>query len=129
MQILRFAQNDIHGMARLALSLLPFAVLSFSFGFARSAPAAQTASEDQNMNFTLEGKITKVAGNKLTVNTEGNILFTVICNDKTEVKRADGSPGAARDLQIGIRIHVDGDLMESGDIIAHKIAILPQEKK
>ncbi|MBZ5516120.1 MAG: DUF5666 domain-containing protein [Acidobacteriia bacterium] len=79
----------------------------------------------EEMNFTVEGKITQHAGNKLTLNTEGNIIFHVIYNDKTEIKNKDGGPGSPKDLQVGARIHVDGDLQESGEIIAQKISIQP----
>ena len=85
----------------------------------------------QEMNFTLQGKITKRDGNKLTVNTEGNIIFHVSYDDKTAITRADGSAGSPQDLQVGVTIHVDGDLQESGEIIAHKIEVLaePDSKK
>jgi len=84
-------------------------------------PALAIAQE--SMNFTVQGKITRHMGNKLTVNTEGNIIFRVVYNEKTKIARPDNSEGTAKDLQVGIRIHVDGDLQESGEIIALKITI------
>jgi len=83
----------------------------------------------QEMNFTLQGKITKRDGNKLTVNTEGNIIFHVSYDDKTAITRADGSTGSPEDLQVGKTIHVDGDLQESGEIIAHKIGVMAEPEK
>jgi hypothetical protein len=83
----------------------------------------------QEMNFTLQGKITQHTGEKLTVNTEGNIVFRVTYNEKTEITRADGSSGSSQDLQVGKTIHVDGDLQESGEIIAHKIELLKEAEK
>ena len=77
----------------------------------------------QDMNFTLEGKITSITANKLTVSTEENMVFHVLYNEKTEVKKKDGSPGTAKDLQVGIRIAVAGDLAESGEITAKRIEI------
>jgi hypothetical protein len=77
----------------------------------------------EEMNFTVEGKISQHVGNKLTLNAEGNIIFHVIYNDKTEIKNKDGGPGSPKDLQVGTRIHVDGDLQESGEIIAQRISI------
>ena len=80
------------------------------------------------MNFTIEGKITKREGNKLTLNSEGNIIFHVIISEKTEIKNKDGSAGTSKDLQVGTRIHVDGDLQESGEIIARRVAIQSEQK-
>lgn len=81
-------------------------------------PAAQ-----ESMNFTVEGKITKHTGNKLTLNTEGNMIFHVVYNEKSKVTRKDGSEGTPKDLLAGTRIHVSGDLAESGEITALIITI------
>jgi hypothetical protein len=86
-----------------------------------SNPAAQ-----ETMNFSIEGKITQHTGNKLTLNTEGNMVFRVVYNEKSKVARKDGSEGTPKDLLVGTRIHVDGELTESGEIIAQKIAILAE---
>jgi len=83
------------------------------------------------MNFSLEGKITQHAANKLTVNTQGNIVFRVVYSEKTSIARKDGSAGTSKDIPVGTRIFVEGDLTESGEIIAQKISIRPDasEKK
>jgi hypothetical protein len=83
-----------------------------------SRPAAQ-----ESMNFSIEGKITQHTGNKLTLNTEGNMVFRVVYNEKSKVARKDGSEGTPKDLVVGTRIHVDGELTEAGEIIAEKINI------
>ena len=83
-----------------------------------SIPAAQ-----ESMNFSVEGKITQHTGNKLTLNTEGNMVFRVVYNEKSKVARKDGSEGTPKDLVVGTRIHVDGELTEAGEIIAGKINI------
>ena len=83
-----------------------------------SGPAAQ-----ESMNFSVEGKITKHTENKLTLNSEGNMIFHVVYNEKSKVTRKDGSEGTPKDLLVGTRIHVDGDLAESGEITAVKITI------
>jgi hypothetical protein len=91
--------------------------------FATPASAAPIlAAQDEN-NFTLEGKITEKTAGKLTVSTGENMIFHVLYNDKTEIKKKDGSPGTAQDLHTGLRISVAGDLAESGEITAKKIAI------
>ena len=93
---------------------------------AASWPSSRTtvpAASPQDMNFTLEGKITEKSAGKLTVSTTENIIFHVLYNDKTEIKKKDGSPGSAQDLHVGLRISVAGDLAESGEITAKKIAI------
>ncbi len=85
-------------------------------------PAAPPSAQEA-MNFTVEGKITQHSGNKLTINSEGNIIFRVVYNEKTSFIRKDGGAGSSKDLSVGIRIHVDGDLTESGEIIARKITL------
>ena len=77
----------------------------------------------QAMSFTLEGKITQHTAGKLTVSTEENIVFHVNYGEKTEIKRHDGSQGSEKDLRVGVRIKVEGDLAESGEIESRKIEI------
>jgi hypothetical protein len=80
-------------------------------------------SSAQDMDFTLQGKITTLAGGKITVSTEENIIFHVRFDDKTDIKKKDGSPGAGSDLRVGLMIGVAGNLEESGEIAAKKIDI------
>src|SRR5262245_4188178 len=77
-----------------------------------SPPAQET------MNFSVEGKISKHTDTKLTLNTEGNIVFRVVYSEKTKILLKNESEGTPRDLVPGALIHVDGDLTESGEIIA-----------
>ncbi len=77
----------------------------------------------QSMNFTLDGKITRVSPGKLTVSTEGNIIFRVSFDDKTEIKRQDGSKGSAKDLRVGVKVRIEGDLTEAGEVVAQKIEL------
>ena len=51
------------------------------------------------------------------------MIFHVLYNDKTEIRKKDGSLGTAEDLHTGLTISVAGDLAESGEITAKKIAI------
>jgi len=51
------------------------------------------------------------------------MIFHVLYNDKTEIRKKDGSLGTAEDLHTGLMISVAGDLGESGEITAKKIAI------
>ena len=101
-------------------------VTAFAWNSWSEARAAKTLQDSQAMNFTLEGKINSIDHNKLTVHTEENIIFHVSYNDKTEFKSDDGSPASGKDLRVGLKIHVDGDLTESGEIVAQKIVL---EKK
>lgn len=103
------------GLLLCALQLSPTA-----FSAPRSAVPTLSA---QDMNFTLEGKITDKSAGKLTVSSGENIIFHVLYNDKTEIKKKDGSAGTAQDLRIGLKISVAGDLAESGEITAKKIEI------
>lgn len=85
------------------------------------------ATVPQEMNFTAEGKITKQSPGKLTLRTEGNMLFRVSYNEKTEIKRQDGSAGSAKDLRVGIRIRVEGELTEAGEVLAQKIEVTQED--
>ncbi len=104
------------GAFLLAVSVSPCAVMS-AFAVVREA------GEPQATNFTLQGKVTQHSEGKLTVSTEENIIFHVRYNEKTEIKRQDGTSGSPRDLRIGSKISVEGDLTESGEIVAQKIEI------
>ena len=90
---------------------------------------AQPLRAAQGTNFTVEGKINTLGQNKLTLNSEENMLFHVRWDDKTEFKSDDGSPAASKDLRVGLRIRVEGDLTESGEIVAQKIELLKTPPK
>lgn len=115
-------------MGRLRASTI---ILSLFTSFCLSIPLAArplrvgNPAAQETMNFSLEGKITQHTGNKLTVNTQGNIVFRVVYSEKTSIARKDGSAGTSQDLPVGVRIFVEGDLTESGEIIAQKISIRP----
>jgi hypothetical protein len=93
------------------------------------ARAGNAWQADQAMNFTVEGKINTLGQNKLTLNTEENMLFHVSYGDKTEFKSDDGSPAGSKDLRVGLRIRVEGDLTESGEIVALRIELLKTPPK
>lgn len=97
---------------------VPLWIAIMSLATLRAHPPAQDA-----MNFTVEGKITQHSGNKLTLNSEANMIFRVVYNEKTKIAGKDGGEGTPKDLSPGTRIHVSGDLTESGEIIAQKITI------
>ncbi len=100
-------------------------VVGLALTAARAIPGAapEAFSQDQAMPFTVEGKISRLEPKKITLSTEENMLFHVLYDEKTEIRRKDGSAGTAKDLRLGIVIHVEGDLSESGEILAHRIAI------
>lgn len=89
--------------------------------------ASGQPSLSQDSSFTLEGKISEKSEGKLTVSTTDNIIFHVSYDDKTEIKRADGSSGTGADLKVGQNVAVAGELAESGEIIAKKIEIKGKE--
>ena len=99
--------------------------MSTSLAAAYPAPATlfRPAGSPQEMNFTVEGKINRLSQNKLTLNSEENMVFHVRYDDKTEFKRQDGNSASAKDLHVGLKVKVDGDLTESGEIVAHRIVI------
>ena len=88
-----------------------------------SSPKVLAASAPQDSDFNMEGKITDKSAGKLTISSGDNIIFHVVYSDKTEIKKKDGSVGTAQDLRVGVTISVAGDLAESGEITARKIAI------
>jgi hypothetical protein len=79
--------------------------------------------------FTVEGKVNTLDQNKLTLNTEENMIFHVRYDDKTEFKSEDGSSASSKDLRVGLRIRVEGDLTESGEIVAQRIELLKTPPK
>lgn len=106
------------------LSLLLLAPASLrALGGPAEVRASRSQADQQPMPFNLEGKITDEAKGNLTVSTEGNIVFHVHYDDKTEIKKQDGSPGSATDLKVGVKVKVAGDLTESGVVNAHQIEL------
>ena len=81
----------------------------------------------QDSDFTMEGKITDRSAGKLTINSGDNIIFHVVYNQATEIKKKDGSAGAPDDLRIGVKISVAGTLAESGEITAKRIDIVADD--
>ena len=105
-------------LAVLLLCLFPLCRSSFG-----TVPPPLTVPTAQDSDFTMEGKITDKSAGKLTFSSGDNIIFHILYNDKTQIKKKDGSVGTAQDLHIGVTISVAGDLAESGEITARKIAI------
>jgi hypothetical protein len=78
----------------------------------------------QEMPFTVEGKITQLSSDTLTVDSGENIIFRVRYDDKTQIMREDGTAGSVKDLRVNLVVRVEGSLSESGIITAQQIAIL-----
>jgi hypothetical protein len=93
------------------------------------ARVAQTLRASQANPFTVEGTVNTLGQNKLTLRAEENIIFHVRYDDKTEFKSDDGSSASSRDLRVGLRIRVEGDLTESGEIVAQRIELLKTPPK
>jgi hypothetical protein len=87
-------------------------------------PGLASPAAAQAMDFVVEGTISRHEPGKLTINSEGNIIFHARYDDKTTIQHADGSPASAKDLHVGIKIRIEGELPESGEIIAHRIILL-----
>jgi hypothetical protein len=77
----------------------------------------------QDTNFDLEGSITRHDAGKLTIDTGGNIIFHATYTDSTKILHADGKPASEADLKVGVKVHILGDLQESGEIKAQRIDI------
>jgi hypothetical protein len=119
---------------RWALAWVLGSVLLIPLGCARAfwppllmgAPAF--ASQGESSGFNLEGKIVKVETGKFTVSTEENIIFHVRYDDKTDIKHPDGTAGSSTEFKAKVRVKVEGDLTESGEIVAKKIEIEQDSK-
>jgi len=85
---------------------------------------ASPAAAQEAMDSTIEGKISRHEPGKLTISAEGNMIFHARYDDQTTIQRADGSPASSKDLQVGVRVRIEGELPESGEIIAHRIQLL-----
>jgi len=85
---------------------------------------ASPAAAQEAMDFTIEGKISRHEPGKLTISAEGNIIFHARYDDKTTIQHADGSPASMKDLKVGVMVRIEGELPESGEIIAHRIQLL-----
>jgi len=97
-------------------SLLPFTMT-------RGHVGVQPLHLGQESGFTLEGKVTEKSAGKLTVSTEENIVFHVRYDEKTDIRLKDGGQGSEKDLKTGLKVRVEGDLSESGEILAHRIEV------
>jgi Domain of unknown function (DUF5666) len=83
----------------------------------------------QGSNFDLSGTIHEASKGKFTVDSGQGIFFHVVYDDKTTIVRADGTPGSTQDLKVGAKVHVVGDLSESGQVNAARIEMLGETKK
>ena len=110
-------------ISRYCLSVLLVAGV-LPFGVFKARAEAQLVRFVQESGFTLEGKVTQKSEGKLTVSTEENIIFHVRYDEKTDIRLNDGAPGSDKDLKAGLKVKVEGDLSESGEILAHKIQVL-----
>jgi len=117
-------------MFRRRASLLVALFLVYCAGVTRaSVRSTESSNPPQAMNFTVEGKISRLSQNRFTLNTEENIIFHVRYDEKTEIKRQDGSPASPKDLRVGLRVRVDGDLTESGEIVAYRLELQQEPPK
>ena len=110
----------------LAVVLL-FGVWPFAVGKERANAVAHPNDDlhpAQESNFNLEGKVAQKSEGKLTVSTEGNIVFHVRYDEKTDIRLKDGTQGSDKDLKTGLKVSVQGEFSKSGEILAHKIQVL-----
>jgi hypothetical protein len=98
-----------------------FAVLGLCYVVPTGLAAATPLSQESN--FDLEGPISKQSAGKLTIDQGQGIFFRVVYDDKTAIAKDDGSAASEKDLKVGVRVHVVGDLQASGEIKAARIEI------
>lgn len=101
------------------------------FGLWLAAPLALTgeAPHPQDSNFDLSGTIAKQSPGRLMVDTGQGIFFRVSWTEATSIVRADGNSGSGQDLKVGVKVHVLGELEESGEVKARRIEIQGEESK
>ncbi|HZO99960.1 MAG TPA: DUF5666 domain-containing protein [Terriglobia bacterium] len=107
--------------------LLALLILGLSIGANRPIRARAgllVSVPPQASGFTVEGKITERAPGKLTINSEENMLFHILYDDKTEIKQKDGKAGSPADLKVGTKVRVEGDFNDAGAIKARTITLL-----
>jgi hypothetical protein len=110
-------------ISRCCLSVLLLAGV-VPFRVYKACADAQPSSLAQESGFTLEGKVTQKSEGKLTVSTEENIVFHVRYDEKTDIRLKEGAQGSDKDLKVGLKVRVEGELSESGEIVARKIEVL-----
>ncbi len=109
-------------MRRIKPFILTGVLIGVCFALSSRAPMDGAPAQAQpNSNFNLEGKITEQSPGKLTVNTQGEIIFHVSYNTNTKIYRKDGSAGSPGDLKVDALIKVQGELDSSGVLEAHRI--------
>ncbi len=113
----------MNGFEFCRVSIILVLGMCFSKTMVGSVVEGQPSLLPQETNFILEGKITRKAPNKLTINTQDNIVFHASYDEKTEIKRQDGSQGSAKDLRVGNQVRVAGELTETGEIKAQTIEV------
>jgi hypothetical protein len=106
----------------LGVPLLFWLAPARAFPLHPDALAVQTTP--QTMDFTLEGAISRHEPGKLVISAEGNMIFHARYDEQTTILHADGSPASAKDLHVGIKVRIEGELPESGELIAHRITLL-----
>jgi len=121
--------RTLHPERRVSLVTALLLVFLTTLGMAEMAVTV-SASQGQNQDiaFSVNGRITEQSAGKLTVDSGQNMLFTVKYDSSTKIRHKDGSPGKASELRIGTKIRAKGVLTEAGDVIAKTITIESSSK-
>jgi hypothetical protein len=112
----------LDGLLNLTFVALCAVYLTVSLTLAVGAPQGSS-------NFDLSGTIHDASKGKFTVDSGQGIFFHVVYDDKTTIVRADGTTGSAEDLKVGAKVHVVGDLSETGQVNATRIEMAGETKK
>ena len=83
----------------------------------------------QESSFDLEGTISQHEPGKLTIDTGGGIIFHATYAADTPIVHADGKPATDKDLKIGVKVHIFGDLQQNGEVKSQKIEIEDGQSK
>ena len=114
---------------RNALRILPLLTCAAFSILYLSVSASRVVRAAQGSNFDLSGTIHDASKGKFTVDSGQGIFFHVVYDDKTTIVRADGTTGSEEDLKVGAKVHVVGDLSETGQVIAGRIEMIGDTKK
>jgi Domain of unknown function (DUF5666) len=104
-------------------------LMGVGFLCAAALLALPASAQDTSSNFDLEGKITQESKGRFTVDSGQGILFHVAYDEKASIVHADSSAGSEQDLKVGVKVHVIGDLQDSGEIKAQRIEIESSQPK
>jgi len=92
------------------------------------AVLAGTGEQLPNFEVKIRGKVVEKAGDKITVENPKGEQFTIFVNAETKFKSKGDAIQNLEQIEIGMQILIGGKSLESGDVQAELIVVLPFRK-